>query len=371
LTQDFGWDPVELTDAELGELSDIVGKDVSSAYKQAQEGNAKSLGGLLGGVEVDKLSKSQQTLIARAEPVSIHTDFRLRPGKETYWEGGEGFTPGNQFKPNKFKLIATGDDPDLKILMNFKIKGGRGAVVSSVGDESIEKAEPVRGPLAWMQIGRGKPKVFPPGAVGSTPDAFSRFLIRDTYRWRAGVQDRHYKEFDFDGRLLKGRWIFQFVPVGRGEAAEQAGGRAWMVSRPKKQEFDSEALNKSLAITMPILKQDKKKQIVVGIVLKPNTTDAQGDIVDAENIEAAAHKFLLGYRRGNVIGYMHRDLGRDLQLVESYIAPDDFTLGGHEVTKGSWVMAVKVLDPQTWKEVEEGRIVGFSIGGIARVTPVR
>lgn len=365
LVEDFGWDVVELSDSDLAKLSDLAGADVSSAYKQAQEGNSKRLADLLEKVDPESLSASDKGLLAKALPVSVHTDFRMRPGKETYWEGGEGFTPGNQFMLNKFRQMAEGKlDPNAKILMNFKI--GR---VDEGASPTSKAQTPVRGPLAWMTIGEGKPAVFPPGSVGSTSDAWSRFTIRDKFRWKAGVQDKHYKEFEFDGNVLKGRWIFQFVPVGHGET-EQAGGRAWMVSRPQKQEFDSEALNKSLDLVFPILKRDSMKRIVTGIVLKPNVTDAQGDITDPETIENAAHKYLLGYRRGNVVGFMHKDMGRDLAIVESYIAPEDVTIEGKKVPKSSWVMSVKVLDEDVWKLVLDGKVRGFSIGGVAKVTPL-
>lgn len=368
LVHDFGWEPVEFSGAELGQLSDLVGKDVTAAYKAAQDGNSSALGKMVEKVDTSKLSKSQKTLIARASPVSIHTDFRMRPGKETYWEGGEGFTPGNQFQPNKFLSISDGTTPNAKILMNFKI-GRDGKVTSSI--EDIEQAlKPVRGPLGWLTIGRGKPQVFPPGAVGSTEGSYSRFLIRDEVKWRAGVQDKHYKEFEFTGKVLDGRWIMQFVPVGRGESAEQAAGRAWMVSRPSKQEFDSEALKKGLKVLVPILKQDTAKHIVTGIVLKPDTVDAQGDTIAAKDVEEAAHKFMLRYRKGSTVGYMHKDMQRNLQIVESWIAPVALVLNGHDIPAGSWVLSVKVLDADVWAEVLKGKITGFSIGGVAKIRPV-
>ncbi len=365
LTDDFGWDVVELSDSDLAKLTELAGAPVAPAYRQAQEGNSKQLASLLEKVDVEPLSASDKRLIAVALPVSVHTDFRMRPGKETYWEGGEGFTPGNQFMLNKFRQMSEGKlDPNAKILMNFKI--GR---VDEGASPTAKAQAPVRGPLAWMTIGEGKPAVFPPGSVGSTSDAWSRFTIRDKFHWKAGVQDKHYKEFEFEGSVLKGRWIFQFVPVGRGDS-EQAGGRAWMLSRPQKQEFDSEALNKSIDLVFPILKRDSMKRIVTGIVLKPNVTDAQGDITDPETIENAAHKYLLGYRRGNVVGFMHKDMGRDLAVVESYIAPEDLTIEGKDVPKSSWVMSVKVLDEDVWKLVLAGKVRGFSIGGVAKVTPL-
>jgi len=362
LTHDFGWDPVMFTPAQLDRLSEMAGKNIAPAYKEAQDGRSGNLSDALKGADPESLSKPDQELLALARPVSIHTDFRMRPGKEDYWEGGEGFTPGNQFQGNKFRLMAEGKlPPGSKILMNFKT-----AREDELSD--VSKAEvPVRGPLAWMGIGRGSPKAFPPGSVGSTSGAWSRFFIRDQFDWKAGVQDKHYKEFEFNGSVLDGRWIFQFVPVGMGGPA-QAQGRAWMVSKPAKQIFDSEALNKRLAVILPILKRNEEQRIVTAVVLKPDATDAQGDIISPPVIEKAAYNFLLNYRRGNTVGYMHRDMGRNLQVVESYIAPSPLTISGRLIPEGSWVMSVKVFDDEIWKRVLAGEVTGFSIGGMAKVS---
>lgn len=64
------------------------------------------------------------------------------------------------------------------------------------------------------------------------------------------------------------------------------------------------------------------------------------------------------------------DLG--IELVESYIAPQDLDLDGlltgqDIIRKGSWVMAVHVTDDDLWQQVKDGEITGFSIGGVATV----
>jgi len=146
-----------------------------------------------------------------------------------------GFTPGNQFQVNKFKTIAEGRETG-KILGNFKItRQAEGAEPVKVRGQEV-----VRGPIAWLKIGDGKAAVFAPGEVGATPDSYGRMLVVDRFRWTAGVQDKHYKEFWLEGNVLKGRWIFQFVPVTRIKGAR----RAWMISRPDKQRMDSEIARK-------------------------------------------------------------------------------------------------------------------------------
>lgn len=115
---------------------------------------------------------------------------------------------------------------------------------------------------------------------------------------------------------------------------------------------------------IPIMKMDNAKQIVYGVVLAPNEIDAQDDFMEPEDIEAAAHKYLSESR---VIGKNHSDPIHAVP-VESFIAPEDFEVSGQygpqPVKKGSWVLGVKVNDPEEWQKIVDGDYTGFSVGGV-------
>lgn len=105
------------------------------------------------------------------------------------------------------------------------------------------------------------------------------------------------------------------------------------------------------------------ERFVYGIVLEPETVDAQQDIYSAEEIRGAAHAFMEKFR---TIGLMHKGAINDkVKILESFIAPGDFEVDGAPVKAGTWVMAVKVTDDELWKAVKGGDITGFSIGGSA------
>lgn len=108
-----------------------------------------------------------------------------------------------------------------------------------------------------------------------------------------------------------------------------------------------------------IAKVDAEKRLVYGIVLEPDTVDSQGDVVPADEIERAAHNFM---QRSRLIGLQHKRAAPAVP-VESYIVQSDHEIGGERVRKGTWVMVVKVLDEELWKQVKAGEITGFSIGG--------
>lgn len=124
-------------------------------------------------------------------------------------------------------------------------------------------------------------------------------------------------------------------------------------------------------------KDGKEKRLVTGIALEPDEVDAQNDWERAEVIERAAHQFLRDYNKppeegGTQLGYMHKEFGDiGIELVESSIAHADYHLGGKsdakKVKKGSWVVTVHVSSDKRWKEVKEGKLTGFSVGGIATV----
>jgi len=56
-------------------------------------------------------------------------------------------------------------------------------------------------------------------------------------------------------------------------------------------------------------------------------------------------------------------------VLESYLAPTDFSVGELAVKKGTWLLAVRVLSDELWERVKSGDLTGFSIGGSARRVP--
>ena len=112
-----------------------------------------------------------------------------------------------------------------------------------------------------------------------------------------------------------------------------------------------------------LLKRDEAQQIVYGVVYEPDVVDAHGDFMDAEEIEKAAHVFLKEFRN---IDKQHDFTSKVGEVIESYIAPADFELGGQTVTKGTWMMAVKVVD-DVWQSIQKGEYTGFSLAGYGNV----
>jgi hypothetical protein len=120
-----------------------------------------------------------------------------------------------------------------------------------------------------------------------------------------------------------------------------------------------------------ILKYNDEQQKVWAVCLEPDSVDQQGDFIDPEEIEKAAHTFFENYTRGKAgMGIEHQTVTPDVLVCESYIAPVTFSLNGVTVVKGSWVVCSKILNSNLWKKIKNGEIGGYSIGGSGTRTPM-
>ena len=136
--------------------------------------------------------------------------------------------------------------------------------------------------------------------------------------------------------------------------------------KKSKEGETSELKDEKVNLYVPITKTNDEKRIVVGVVLEPETVDAQGDIIPRDVIEKAAHQFLSGYNVRNTLGFVHKVFKKNFDPLESYVVPQDMTIGSQAVKAGSWVMSVKVLNKDIWQLVKDGQIKEFSIGGKAK-----
>jgi hypothetical protein len=137
-----------------------------------------------------------------------------------------------------------------------------------------------------------------------------------------------------------------------------------------EEDDDSEKESVDFNIDVEFAKVDNEEQMVYGVVLEPKSIDAQDDSVKIAEVRKAAHRYM---ERVQKLGINHEDfknIKKRLRIMESYLAPVDFTLGGQNVVKGSWVFATRVLDKKIWEKVKKGEITGFSLGGKGKRTKI-
>lgn len=166
-----------------------------------------------------------------------------------------------------------------------------------------------------------------------------------------------------DGGKLKPR---QGLPGGSGINPNPKKPKLVPPKKPVEKEDDAtESVEKRFYV--PILKKNDEKQTVTGVVLQPEVTDGQGDIMSADVIEKAAETFLAKFNKATQLGLMHKNFAKNFELLQSFIAPHDLVIGGKTVKAGAWVIKVRVKNAKIWAQVKEGKLAGFSIGGKARV----
>jgi len=113
-------------------------------------------------------------------------------------------------------------------------------------------------------------------------------------------------------------------------------------------------------------KQNKKKQIVGGIVYEPDAVDTQGDYTDAEEIQKAMYDFMEKYAKNSKrIKIGHKGATHTFPIMECFQPEHDITRGGQTVKKGAWWLMLKVTDKAVWDDIEKNKITGFSMGGSA------
>lgn len=108
--------------------------------------------------------------------------------------------------------------------------------------------------------------------------------------------------------------------------------------------------------------EGEEERTVFGIVLEPETIDAQNDIYSEDEVRKTAYRFMERYQQ---FGLMHEQVIPSILPLESYLAPVDMAVGSQQVKKGTWLLRVRVLDDGIWQDVKSGRLTGFSIGGSA------
>jgi hypothetical protein len=145
-------------------------------------------------------------------------------------------------------------------------------------------------------------------------------------------------------------------------------------SQKKKRRKKKDALTKraSFSLSGRIVKSISKpwQQLVYSVVYAPDTVDLHGDSMDAATIEKAAHEAM---RSGIYINHEHGPERLGAHVVESYVAPCDMNIVSAPgksvtITKGTWVMGMKIEDAATWQRVVDGTYQGFSLegSGVAR-----
>ena len=109
-----------------------------------------------------------------------------------------------------------------------------------------------------------------------------------------------------------------------------------------------------------------EQMIVKGAALIPNKRIYRNDNIGERNVfmsEDTVRKFAeyLINKQGSKFNLGHTDNIIEVNLIESYFAQEPNEFG---VTKGSWIVSLKLKSIDAWEQVKNGEFKGFSIEGI-------
>ena len=156
----------------------------------------------------------------------------------------------------------------------------------------------------------------------------------------------------------------------------------------QKPEADALAVNARICERglrcVPTSKADAEpeERYILGLVLEPTDgtdgapfkPDTQSDIYSAADVRKTAHGWMENYGQVD-LGHSWVPVANDqVRILESYLAPCDFDIGEgdnvYHVLKGTWLLALRVLDENIWKAIKSGKIGAYSVGGLASREPV-
>ncbi|MBN42005.1 MAG: hypothetical protein CL573_00715 [Alphaproteobacteria bacterium] len=114
---------------------------------------------------------------------------------------------------------------------------------------------------------------------------------------------------------------------------------------------------------------DEEERMALFVVLEPDVVDLHGDTYSASEVEKACNNFNMYCNKANIF---HKIETEEAKIIQSFIAPSDFTLDtGRVITKGTWLQwwyfPTTDTGEKLWKGVKTGDINGVSIGAKAMV----
>jgi site-specific DNA-adenine methylase len=322
----------------------------------------------LSGEEVERIVKGEWTLddVVRQTDHSIHFDLRLATDRFDGWWGITLFGGSMEENREQLRPFQLMDDSDL----------------------AIQSSPKLFGPLSWLQVGVDKPFVVEPRGVGSTSRTWAAFWAVDRGTYRLGFARVHAVEIFLEGKVLKGRYLWQYAPLGEGR-------REWLLVRPADQTpyavtHDRDEVIRELrqkgqrylvwpkdprdlraghelidvAQILRIVRRDPEKRYTLAVAYPLREVDSWGDVItDPEQLEEAAWNYMRKSRR---VGLDHAPGTEGAgTVVESYIYRGPrWEVNGEVVEPGDWLLGV-VWTPQAWERIKRGEKVGLSIQGWA------
>lgn len=114
-----------------------------------------------------------------------------------------------------------------------------------------------------------------------------------------------------------------------------------------------------------VTKMDDEKRRVFGffsVVEKDGkpVVDYQGDIIDSDDLEEAAYKYVMYSRMGDEC---HDERAKAMLIESCFFSKEKQKALGIDLSKVCWWGGFYIMDNELWEKVKSGKYSMFSIGG--------
>lgn len=126
--------------------------------------------------------------------------------------------------------------------------------------------------------------------------------------------------------------------------------------------MNTQETQKTLTLSTSLTKSvnEELKQVTY-VAMLPDSVDLHGDYTSADEVRKAKESFNKSAQRANLF---HMAMTDSFEVIESYLAPCDFTLNGYEIKKSTWLMTLQVKSDSVWDMIKNDEITGISIGAM-------
>lgn len=255
-------------------------------------------------------------------------------------------------------IVALADSPEARALIDglptgFALETRPGVVYGSTLplDENASHAVVIKAVWSGAYINDLPDSAFLYISPGGTKDADGKTTPRSL---------RHFPVRDASGELDLPHLRNALARIPQSSVPQAAKDKA--IAEAQRLLASTKA-EKSVDVRLLRKADAPEERYVFGVVLEPDVIDSQNDTYSAEEVRKSAHRFMQDHA---ALGLQHSAIvtGK-LKILESYIAPVDFAIGEETVKKGTWLLAIRVVDDALWTAVKAGSFTGFSIGGTA------
>ncbi len=198
------------------------------------------------------------------------------------------------------------------------------------------------------------------------------------FKYKGGANCQHYWQKYAVQRVGGRLQAIEAFPSTRDEQLAASAPRTFQgrgfVKRPQRNLPPLSGVNQFSKMKLNFA--DEEKKTVVGPAMIPDISiprrdEETGDVYYVKFSEETVREIAMKYMkeaRTNDTNTDHLENVAGAYVYESWIVEDPKgdkakTVYGYDVPKGTWMVAMKVENPETWKRIKAGELKGFSVEG--------